>query len=107
MSKPEYIFTASPRPGPCTECRHANQGTVDFAEGHLFCGRAHATRTRAATCDVTVKLPRRAGAPQAEWGTYYLFERFDGQNAVAPGGFNADVRAPDSPTADASAKGPG
>ncbi len=93
--KPEYVFVASKSPGPCAECRHANQGTADFAEGRLFCGRSAGDRTRASMCDVIVPLPRYAGETYNTWGRYYLFERYNGSNAVATAPFNATVLAED------------
>lgn len=35
--KSDTLLTLSRAPGPCIACRHANQGTADLAEGHLFC----------------------------------------------------------------------
>ncbi|MBL8683285.1 MAG: hypothetical protein JNK05_29225 [Myxococcales bacterium] len=93
--KPEYVFVASKSPGPCAECRHANQETADFAEGRLVCGRSPGARSRASICDVIVSLPRYAGEPYATWGTYYMFERYDGDNAVDAAPFNATVLAED------------
>jgi hypothetical protein len=96
LPKPEYVFTASVRPGACVHCRHANQGTVDFAEGHLFCGWAHEVRALESTCDVVIRLPRSRGASQEEWAPYFAFERFDGTNRVVDGPRNATVRAEDA-----------
>ncbi len=94
-AKPEYVFVASKRAGPCVECRHANHGTVEFFDGQVFCGRTPLPRTRDSICDVTVPLPRYRGEPHQTWGRYFLFERYDGANAVQAGAFNADVRAED------------
>jgi hypothetical protein len=93
--EPEHIFVASKSPGPCAECRHANQGTADFAEGRLFCGRIPGDRTRASMCDAIVPLPRYAGQPYETWGRYYLFECYNGVNAVTEAPFNATVLAED------------
>jgi len=57
--KSDTLLTLSREPGPCRTCRHANQGTVDLAEGHLFCEVAPrhgpAPVGRDATC--TQRLP--------------------------------------------------
>lgn len=91
--KPEYVFVLSRTAGPCRLCRHANQGTVDLAEGHLFCGQIAQPKSRDDTCTVTVPAPRRTGEPVEAWASYFLFERFDGENLVeyGGGGYNAKV----------------
>ncbi len=78
--KSSTLVIATKTPGPCTACRHANQGTVDFAEGKLFCWFAKATKTATQQCDVT--LPLRKSTKSTEVETYYLFERYDGDNGT-------------------------
>jgi hypothetical protein len=91
--KPFYVFVVSRNAGPCQLCRHANQGTVDFTEGHLFCGKLGEPRSRDDTCSVRIHAQKRAGQPVAEMTLYYLFERYNGSNRVEYGatGYNADV----------------
>lgn len=78
-AKSSTLVIATKSPGDCKRCRHANQGTVDFGEGRLFCWIVKATKKSDQTCDVTVDLRSTQGGPTS---TYHLFEGFDGDNAT-------------------------
>lgn len=78
--KSSTLVIATRTPGKCTECRHSNQGTVDFEEGKLFCGFAKEPKTATQTCDVT--LPLRAQLDSNAVETYYLYEPYDGDNGT-------------------------
>jgi hypothetical protein len=56
--------------GTCGECRHANQGTLDAADGFLACPWIGATDPRS-LCLIRYK---DSGA--------HVFERFDGKNCT-------------------------
>ena len=76
------LLTGSHRAGPCATCRHANQGTVDFAEGHLFCEIDKQPKRRDQTCDVVRNLPLALPFDPEALRPYYLYERFDGENGT-------------------------
>ena len=80
--KSSTLLTLTRTPGNCGECRHANQGTVDFGEGKLFCAVRYRTKRREQPCDEQMPLPRRAFQPIAEFTLYHLFERYDGTNCT-------------------------
>lgn len=95
--KPSILMVLSSRPGKCADCRHSNQGTVDFGEGHLVCAVDQRPKRADQTCDVQMSAPRTVpiGAP-ASWKKYFASERFDGSNSTY--GITADFRvlAPDA-----------
>lgn len=68
--------------GGCETCRHANQGTADFAEGHAFCWIDKHTKQRAQRCDVELRLPKSSKEPVARWEAYFMYEAFDGANGT-------------------------
>ena len=77
--KSDTLLTLSRAPGLCGTCRHANRGTVDFQEGHVFCELGGAARHVNFPCDQQVPLTRAvAAAPE----TYYCYEAFDGRNGT-------------------------
>ena len=78
--KPSLLCVASQTQGRCRDCRHANQGTRDFAEGLVLCAWDHGSRRLDTPCDVKLELPRRAGGERV--AGYYLFERYDGANGA-------------------------
>ena len=88
--KSSTLVVASQTPGRCKECRHSNQGTVDFAEGKLLCWIAKTPKRAEQECDVTLPLPSRLGQDPATFQTYYLFEPFDGENGTH--GVSQDLR---------------
>jgi hypothetical protein len=77
--KSNALGIASIEPGVCGQCRHSNQGTVDFAEGHVFCSWTSGARHRNYGCDVRMSLPRDR---TSGWTEYYLFEPFDTTNGT-------------------------
>lgn len=81
-TKSSTLCVATRTPGACGGCRHANQGTADFAEGRVFCGYKKALVSAEQTCDAGLPLPRSASTPVAEFQRYFLFEPFDGHNGT-------------------------
>lgn len=77
--KSNTLLTVSRTAGKCGECRHANQGTVDFSEGLVFCQRGGGRRTRDSEC--TERIPAMA-TPGGALAVYFLFEPFDGSNGT-------------------------
>jgi hypothetical protein len=91
--KSSTLCIASKEPGVCGKCRHSNQGTVDFAEGHVFCSWISGARHPAYVCDVRLPLPRGQGlAPEP----YYLYEPYDGTNGTWGRRQDTRLLAPDA-----------
>jgi hypothetical protein len=80
--KTSTLILATKTPGTCAECRHSNQGTADFAEGHAFCWMDKNPKRREQTCDVVRPLPKSASDPVAKWSPYFLYEPYDGENGT-------------------------
>ncbi|MEM6989344.1 MAG: hypothetical protein AAF721_02565 [Myxococcota bacterium] len=87
--KSSTLLIATTTSGPCRECRHANQGTVDFSEGILFCWFAKASKRATQQCDVAIPLFRSISAEGAP-RSYYIFEPFRGDNGTY--GVSEDLR---------------
>ena len=51
----------------CETCRHANQVTIDFEDGLLFCSLRNGIRN-GMVCDVIINTSR---------GDYYLYEQYE------------------------------
>jgi hypothetical protein len=94
--RPSTLLIASATPGPCARCRHSNQGTADFAEGHLFCQMDGATKRRDQDCQVELRLPRHARSERSSWGRYFAFEEYDGRNGTYGRLENARLMAEDA-----------
>ena len=86
------LCVAAVEPGECRNCRHANQGTADFAEGHVFCRWDDRPRRRATLCNATMDLPRTMGGAAER---AYLYERFDGGNGTFAKSIDVRVIAAD------------
>ena len=91
--KSSTLCIASREPGVCGKCRHSNQGTVDFGEGHVFCSWVPGARHPAYSCDLQLPLPRDPGGPSSP---YYLFEPFDGSNCTWGRRQDSRLLAPDA-----------
>ncbi len=78
--KSSTLVIATKSPGRCEQCRHANQGTVDIAEGKAFCWFAKTPKKASQRCDVT--LPLRTSIASSSVDRYYLFEAYDGDNGT-------------------------
>ena len=77
--KSSTLCIVTRQPGACGDCRHANQGTADFRENHVFCQWDRRPRRTELRCDVSRMLsPSQTGA-DAE---YFMFETFDGTNCT-------------------------
>jgi hypothetical protein len=83
--KSSTLLVATRTPGACRACRHANQGTADMSEGHVFCQIDDGVKALDRACDVARPLPRTqaalAGDPSA-WATYHFYEPYDGANGT-------------------------
>lgn len=79
--KASYLVIAHERPGRCEACRHANQDTADFAEGHLFCRFDGQSKQRTQPCNLPVELAREAQGPRSR---YFFFDPFTGDNCTYP-----------------------
>jgi hypothetical protein len=76
--KPSLLLTVSLSPGTCGSCRHANQGTVDSAERHVFCKWGGPPRQPDQLCDQRMMaVPALCGPIVAG---YYYYEAYDGAN---------------------------
>jgi len=80
VKKSSTLCIASRTPGNCAGCRHANQGTVDFAEGLILCRWDVKKKGDEQVCDVQVELPQDVGDKSRQ--PYFLYEPFDGNNAT-------------------------
>lgn len=78
--KPSLLLTVTRKPQTCGTCRHANQRTVDFAEGHIFCQRGGPPRGYDQLCDQEFVACRIRFGP-VESG-YFLYEPYDGTNCT-------------------------
>jgi hypothetical protein len=82
MKKTSTLITGTRSPGTCATCRHSNQETVDFREGHLFCWMDRQTKGDAQRCDVIRPLPKSTRDAVEAWTPYYLYEPYDGKNGT-------------------------
>lgn len=80
--KSSTLLVVARTPGACAECRHANQGTIDYAEGKLRCGLRRKTKRLGQQCDERMPAPRRPGQRVGHWSLYYFFSPFDGHNGT-------------------------
>lgn len=80
MSKSLTYLLASSTAGRCSDCRHSNQETVDFNEGHIFCELDSSGKKTQQTCTVE----RDLFVTDEHGGTrrYFLFEPYDGANGT-------------------------
>ena len=85
--KASYLVVAHERPGSCDACRHANQETADFAEGHIFCRIDGQSKQRAQPCNLTVELARETNGVLSR---YFFFDPFTGDNCTF--GLRGDFR---------------
>jgi hypothetical protein len=93
--KSSTLCVASKEPGVCGHCRHANQGTADFAEKHVFCGWVSGARHPNYTCDVKRHLPRESSA-DGNFAEYFLYEPYDGTNGTWGRRQDTRLLAPDA-----------
>jgi hypothetical protein len=76
-TKSSTLCIVSRTSGVCADCRHSNQGTADFSEGHVFCQWDRRPKQRRQACDVPApQMPGSAEPP------YWFFERYDGHNCT-------------------------
>ncbi|MBK6687547.1 MAG: hypothetical protein IPG45_23950 [Deltaproteobacteria bacterium] len=96
--KNSTLITATKSPGTCTTCRHSNQATRDFDEGHLFCWMDKQPKRHSQPCDVSRALPNAwpMGAP-TRWSSYHLYEPFNGENGTYGRSTDLRVMAEDAP----------
>src|SRR5258708_30031650 len=85
--KPSILCVAHKQAGRCSDCRHANQDTCDFAEGHVFCRWLDEPRRKESECNAPIDL---FPEPGGESRRYFFFERFTGDNGTY--GIHADFR---------------
>ena len=78
--KTDTLCVATRRPGTCATCRHANQETADFREGHVFCQWEGKPKQLTQQCDVRVALARAVGGKTHN--EYFMYEPFDGKNCT-------------------------
>ena len=78
--KPSLLLIVSLAPGTCGSCRHANQGTVDFAERHIFCGRGGPPRQPDQLCNQNMAAVPTLYGPVVP--NYYYYEPYDGTNCT-------------------------
>jgi hypothetical protein len=78
--KSSTLLIVSLTPGSCKSCRHANQGTVDFAEHYIFCKWGGPPRQPEQSCDQQSPAMRVSGGPLLF--NYYFYEAFDGTNCT-------------------------
>ncbi|MFO0724375.1 MAG: hypothetical protein U1E65_11365 [Myxococcota bacterium] len=88
--KTSTLVIATRAPGTCTTCRHSNQETQDFEEGHLFCWMAKEPRRPSQPCDVTRRLPQNSTQDPSSWAEYHLYQPYDGANGTF--GRSTDLR---------------
>ncbi len=78
--KSNTLLIVSRRPGRCGQCRHANQGTVDFREGRVFCQMGGDRRFAESECDQqTPAMPVYQGDLVPG---YFMYEPFTGANGT-------------------------
>jgi hypothetical protein len=78
--KPSLLLIVSLSPGTCGSCRHANQGTADFAERHIFCKWGGPPLQAEQLCNQSMLAPRTPGGPLVP--NYYFYEAYDGTNCT-------------------------
>ena len=78
--KSSTLLILSLTPGTCGSCRHANQGTVDFAEGHIFCKWGGPPRQAGQHCNQHMVAPRTLSGPLLP--NYYFYEPFNDNNCT-------------------------
>ncbi|MEO8161483.1 MAG: hypothetical protein ABI588_08690 [Arenimonas sp.] len=93
--KSSTLCIASREPGRCGDCRHANQGTVDFAEQHVFCSWGGAGRPQSALCNFRLPLPVDVSATSA-FVEVYLYQQYDGMNCTWGKREDTRLLAPDA-----------
>jgi hypothetical protein len=82
-TKSSTLVIATKSPENCAKCRHSNQGTVDFREGHLLCWMDKQTKRPETRCDVVRHLPRSTSMDDPKsWSSYFLYQPFDGSNCT-------------------------
>ena len=86
--KPNLLLTVTLSPGACGSCRHANQGTVDFAERHIFCKWGGPPRQPDQICDQRIVAQPTPHGPIVPG--YYYYEPYDGTNCTW--GYKGDYR---------------
>ena len=86
--KPYLLLVVTRSPGTCGTCRHANHGTVDIAEQHIFCKWGGPPIQAEHVCDKGIVACRTKNGPPEEG--YYFYEIYDGTNCTW--GFHADYR---------------
>jgi hypothetical protein len=78
--KPDLLLIVTKNPGACGSCRHANQGTADFAEQHIFCKWGGPARQPAQLCDKpAVAVPALYGPLVSD---YFYYQAYDGANCT-------------------------
>ena len=78
--KPSLLLIVSLNPGTCGSCRHANQGTADFAERHIFCKWGGPPRQADQLCNQRMMAVPALGGPVVP--NYYYYEPYDGVNST-------------------------
>src|SRR5690349_5293781 len=78
--KPSLLLIVSLNPGTCGSCRHANQGTTDFAENHIFCKRGGPPRQPDQLCNQSMVASPSLYGPLLP--NYFFYEPYDGTNAT-------------------------
>jgi hypothetical protein len=77
--KTSTLLIVSRQPGRCGTCRHANQETADFREGHVFCQFGGGALNINHICDQRIPaFHRRDEEPEL----YYCYEPFTGNNGT-------------------------
>ncbi len=86
--KPSILLVVTRNPGTCGGCRHANQSTVDFAEGLVFCQFGGGVRSAGSPCDQPACAVPRVRGPVEDG--YYYWEPYAGSNGTW--GYRGDSR---------------
>ena len=78
--KPSLLLVVTRSPKSCGTCRHANQETVDFAEGHIFCKWGGPARQYDQLCNQPI-IACCTRFSELEQG-YYYYEDYSGINCT-------------------------
>lgn len=78
--KPSLLLVVSLSPGTCGSCRHANQGTIDYSEKHIFCKWGGPSRQPDQLCNQRMMAVPALRGPIVP--DYYYYESYDGANCT-------------------------
>ena len=78
--KPSLLLIVGLSPGTCGSCRHANQGTADFFERHIFCKWGGPPRQPDQLCNQRMMAVPALRGPIVP--DYYYYESYDGANCT-------------------------